>query len=765
MPLSPPPEQHPSRNTRPVWHYLSIVAAAVILVSPLIYMQRADYAVHPAKEGQPGFVGSKKCASCHKAAYDKWQGSHHRKAMAEATEETVLGDFNNTTYTDPHNGVTSRFYMRDGNFFVETEGPDGKLQEFTISHTFGYYPLQQYLIPFPGGRMQCLNIAWDDRQKQWYRLPPYEVEGPGDWLHWTRAGQTWNAMCAECHSTRLEKRFDMASNAYDTRWFEINVGCEACHGPASRHITWAETPAMGRKILADFGLTISTVRDDNDSQINSCAPCHARRYQLGDNLHGEGDLLDTLIPSLPMAGLYYPDGQILEEVYVYGSFTQSKMYMHNVRCSDCHDVHSLKLHKEGNELCLQCHSKKSYDSPSHHFHKKEFEGKPSEGHLCVKCHMPGRHYMGIDYRPDHSLRIPRPDLSAKLDTPNSCSTNDCHGDKPLEWVNKHYRTWYGTSRKPHYGETFAAAYAGEPGIIDELLSLAEDGLVPPIVRATAISLLAGYPGEKSQAVFARSIDNDNSLIRHTAIRHLARIDRKNRIQLLEPKLYDHVRGVRIEAAAALADVAPEELRPENRETFAQVLAEYRKAMEYNSDFAPQRFNLGNLEAATGNHDSAIELYRQALEIDDQFYQAKVNLAMELNRNGKNDEAATLLREVVTEHPGEHEIAYSLGLLLAEMNDYSAAADYLGRAADGMTHYTRPRYNQALALLQLKRYQEGEQALLMALQQEPANLEYFTTLINLYLNFRMTDKAKEAARMVLEAVPHHLQAKELLEKLP
>lgn len=264
-------------------------------------------------------------------------------------------------------------------------------------------------------------------------------------------------------------------------------------------------------------------------------------------------------------------------------------------------------------------------------------------------------------------------------------------------------------------------------------------------------------------MFTRALDNENSLIRQTAIRNLNHLDISTRIKLLEPKLYDHVKGVRIEAAAALASVPVDRLRPENRERFAEVLQEYREAMEYNSDFAPQRFNLGNLAAAQGRPDKAMEFYRQALIIDERFYQAKVNLAMQLNQQGQNEEAAKLLRQVVSEHPDYYELSYSLGLLLAEMEDYEGAANYLGKAADGMGGYSRARYNQALALLKLQRWEDGEQALLQALRAEPDNREYFTTLINLYLNFRMIEKARTAAEMVLEYVPDHPQALELLKR--
>jgi tetratricopeptide (TPR) repeat protein len=747
-----------------LWELAAIAATIIILLTPYIYLQRSHYRSGEEVEKDLSFVGSQKCASCHQRYFDDWQNSHHDLAMAEATEDSVVGDFENVTYTDPYNGVTSRFFRQEGKFLVETQGPGGALETFEITHTFGVYPLQQYLAPFDGGRLQCLNIAWDAQQQRWYRLPPYEVEGPEDWLHWTQGGQTWNGMCAECHSTRLEKNFDIDTNSYATTWFEIDVGCEACHGPGSSHVRWAERPAMAREPLDDFALATPTGAISSKAQIAICAPCHSRRYQLGNNTHLPADVLDTMVPSLLDEGLYYPDGQIYEEVYVYGSFVQSKMYQHDVRCSDCHDMHSLKLHKDGNDLCLQCHRAAEYDRYEHHFHKREFEGKPSDGHLCVKCHMPGRTYMGIDYRPDHSLRVPRPDLSEALETPNSCSATQCHADKELQWVNDHYLAWYGKSTKPHYGEIIAAGRATRPEAAEGLRTLAQDTLMPVIVRATALSLLRNYPGTPSLETLSAAVEDNDSLIRHTAISALAGLDNESRLRVIGPKLYDPVKGVRIEAAAALASVPKNLIKPADRQALEEGLAEYRQAMLYNSDFAPQRYNLGNLAAALGDIDQATNYYEQAIQIDEQFFPAKVNLAMLLNRNGDNERAAALLREVVQDSPELHEAAYSLGLLLAEMNLLDEAAEMLGRAADGMPGYARPRYNQALALLKLKRYEEGEQALLQVVRQEPENAEYFTTLANLYLGFRMTERAVKLAEMVLQMVPGHPQALELLQLL-
>src|SRR5262249_49461813 len=135
------------------------------------------------------FVGSETCAACHQKEASLWRTSHHRHAMDHATEESVLGDFSGARFT--YYGVQSRFFRKDGKFLVDTDGPDGKLSVFEIKYTFGVYPLQQYLIEFPDGRLQALSIAWDCRPKdkggqRWFHLYPNEDIRHDDILHWTK---------------------------------------------------------------------------------------------------------------------------------------------------------------------------------------------------------------------------------------------------------------------------------------------------------------------------------------------------------------------------------------------------------------------------------------------------------------------------------------------------------------------------------------------------------------------------------------------------
>ena len=162
--------------------------------------------------------------------------------MQVASDTTVLGDFRDRTFT--HHGRTTRFFRRQGGFFVRTEGPDGREQDFAVTHTFGVHPLQQYLVALPGGRLQALGIAWDTRRQEeggqrWYALYPDNPPRPGESIHWTGRDQNWNFMCAGCHSTGVVKNYDPASDRYRTRWAEISVGCEACHGPGAAHVAWA----------------------------------------------------------------------------------------------------------------------------------------------------------------------------------------------------------------------------------------------------------------------------------------------------------------------------------------------------------------------------------------------------------------------------------------------------------------------------------------------------------------------------------------------
>ena len=754
------------------WKITGIIATLVIIFSIPAYMLKERFSHRPpASRPAATFVGGNKCMDCHKAEYDRWQNSHHDRAMEVANDETVLGDFNNAAVK--FHGATSRFYRKDKKFFVHTQGPDGKMGDFEITHTFGWYPLQQYLVPFPGGRLQCLPITWDVKAQKWYHLYPDTPIDPKDWLYWTNAGQNWNGMCAECHSTNLKKNYDPQRDAYQTSWSEIDVSCEACHGPGSRHVQWAELPDMARPQTANYELVAIAKGMDSREQVELCAPCHSRRAILGDYTHAEPNLLDSMLPSLLTPELYFADGQILEEVYVYGSFTQSKMYRRNVRCSDCHDVHSIKKVKEGNALCLQCHRAGVYDTKAHHFHKKKGEeGQPIKsadgkilfdvgtGAECVQCHMPERPYMVIDYRADHSFRIPRPDLSIKLGTPNAC--NRCHLDKTDQWSDDYITKWYGPGRRSHYGSIIAEGQKRAAHAQKDLVELASDPLYPVIVRSTALSLLAAYPGEETSPTYELALMADEALIRRTAVDHLNVSDPKRQTELLTFMLYDPVKAVRMEAARRMTEIPDPPLDSKQKKIFQAVLDEYQNSMEYSADFAFGRYNLGNLYTGLKQSDKAIENYRAAIKIDNLFYPAKVNLAMLYNQQNQKDKAEQLLRDVVTTNPEMYEIHYSLGLLLAEKKQYEESAGHLTIASQGMPNRARIHYNLGLLLQFLKRDADAEAALIKALEIDSDNLDYLYALADFYLKKGRILKAKDIAEQIVAKYPTQRAGHDMLK---
>jgi tetratricopeptide (TPR) repeat protein len=757
------------------WKLTGLVATLIITLSIPLYLIKVSVfpATHDSNHNRDDhlFAGTLKCAECHTREYDKWKGSHHDHAMAIATSETVLGDFKNAMFTN--NGVTSRFYKNGDRFFVNTSGQDGKMMDFEITHTFGWFPLQQYLVSFDGGRLQCLPIAWDVREKKWYDLNQGTKIDPDDWLFWTNAGQNWNGMCAECHSTDLKKNYDLNSNTYNTTWSDIDVGCESCHGPGLNHVQWAETPEMGRPSVQNYNLKVKSSGVSSYELVNQCAPCHSRRAILGDYTHSEPDLLDVMLPSLLTPELYHNDGQILDEVYEYGSFTQSKMYHRDVKCSDCHDVHSIMPIKEGNDLCLTCHRANEYDTASHHFHKKKGEmGEPirsldgsilfdvGTGSECKECHMPGKNYMVIDYRLDHSFRVPRPDLSEKTGAPNACSR--CHYDKTNKWSDEWITKWYGPGRKGHYSEILTAGRVNTTGAFDDLEKLALDPLYPVIVRATALSLLSSYPLSETLRAYEISLMDSEAMIRRTAIESLNPLEDKDKVRLIAPLLYDPVKAVRIQAASALAGISTELLDNDQNRVLKRVTDEFIAAMEYSGDFSFGRFNLGNLYRALKDNKKAIEHFNAAVEIDKLFYPARVNLAMLYNEQGDKSKAEEIFRDTLKDNPNLHEIAYSLALLLAEKEEYEEAAMFMGKAADNMPLAARVHYNYGLLLQYLRRDKESELELKKANDIEPANMDFLYALFDFYFKRSEFNRAKEVAGQMIEIAPESPEVKELLD---
>ncbi len=722
-------------------------------------------------QSEATFVGSKTCTECHQKEYDDWMGSDHQLAMDTANANSVVGDFNNTTHT--FKGFTSKFYKKGDKFYVYTKGPKGKAEEYEIVYTFGVRPLQQYVIAFDKGRFQLLPIAWDVQTKSWYHMGETVYEDMeikhDDWLYWTNNGQNWNGMCVECHTTNYHKGYNTVTHEFNSTYSEINVSCEACHGPASIHNEWAAIDKNDRPEIAHFGFLVKQKNLNTEETLDQCAYCHARRSGLGNNKHEGNSYMDQFIPQLGKAPYFHLDGQILEEDYVFASFTQSKMHGNHVRCSDCHDIHGLKIKTQGNGTCWQCHDKNKYDTYEHHFHKGEpMSGLMStngiyekgNGTQCVDCHMAGAIFMGVDFRRDHSLRIPRPDLTRTIGTPNACTS--CHKDQKPEWAEKHIKDWYKHEPTLHYGTVFAAAEKSENGIDKQLVELIQNDSTANMVKAIAISYLPNYQGEQNSKIIENEFNNNNPLIRFTAVRNYFHSNQEYYINKIKIFLLDSIKSIRTEAAQKILGIPNANIGKDYEKPYNDALSEYIAYLNHSADFAGSRHNSGNLYQNLKQYERAAKEYKEAIRIDKFFIPAYINLAILYSQIKQIDEAEDVLFSLINTGESGFEGYYYLGLIKSEKNEFKDAIKYLLKAAEINPDMPRIYYNLGLLYQKSGEKAKAEKALKETLKISPDNLDYMYTLSYFYIQEKQFTKAETYAKQIIEKYPNQKIGHDLLK---
>ncbi|MFC1520440.1 multiheme c-type cytochrome [Pseudomonadota bacterium] len=637
------------------------------------------------------FVGTQTCIDCHEKQYNQWQKSHHDMSMRHADKSSVLGDFNNTSFN--FRGKTQRFYQRDGQYWITMLDTKGEAKDFKISYTLGYEPLQQYMVKFDDGRIQLIPYAWDSRSieqggQRWFHLYPDLDEH--DEFYWTNSGQNWNHMCADCHSTNLQKNFDVEKNKFNTLWSDINVGCEACHGAASEHITWSQ---QGNQNISNKGFntnlaarvaewqyqpnnTILRPKVITDTaQIDTCLQCHSRRTQLQDKQSIQTvDFHDRYSISNITGELYFADGQIYDEVFVGGSFLQSKMHQQGVSCSDCHNPHSLTLVTPKESLCFQCHLPSTYGAGKHSKHAVN-----TEADQCVTCHMPQTTYMEVDERADHSFKVPRPDLSAKFGSPNVCST--CHQDKSNDWAVNAISKWYPNTQtiKPDFAEAFFIADRG--GRVGTSLSdIANNTSVANIIRASAVERLARYPNANTLSTLITATKHHDAQIRHSAVDGSSAIPNNERWAILSPLLTDPVLAVRVKAAGALV-MQWQELNVEQQKVLSKPLQEYLDYQEFYSERGFSHTNIANVYLAKGQYEYAEKAYLKAIEIEPIFATSYANLADLYRQQGDDIKSFFVLEKGMLAQPKEATLPYSAGLNLYRQGKLQTAINYFVKATE------------------------------------------------------------------------------------
>lgn len=698
------------------------------------------------------FLGDQKCKECHKSEFKDWHGSDHDRAMMTADSTSVLGNFNNATFNSQ--GVTSRFFKKGNDYYTNTEGPDGKYHDYKIIYTFGVKPLQQYIVKFPNGHFQCLRTAWDVQKGKWFDLYPDFKIVHSEWLHWSRGGLKWNTMCSDCHSTNVRKNYDEKTNSFDTKFAIINVSCEACHGPGKQHVNDVKQQGSNYKASGYMHMTSKTAPKD---LVDQCARCHMRREQFSANYNFQGTMADHYSPQLIETPIYYADGQISDEDYVYGSFIQSKMYQNNVTCSNCHNPHSLKLKFEGNKLCAQCHVPEKYDTPKHHFHQGN-----GAGTQCINCHMPGKYYMGNDFRRDHSLRIPRPDLSIKYGTPNACV--GCHKDKTNEWAWASFKKLYGPIKEAHFSEKLAPGLLREPGADVGLLELINDKKQPEMVRASAVKALAQYQQKERLNNYIALLNDKSPLVRGTTIDILSQINNADYNNYFLPLLNDSKRTVRIKAFYALGGLSIDKVPQEYKANYQKVKKEFDTYLKLNLDFVGGQVKRANYYLKQGNLKKGIEGYEKALKIDTNDNQVRLDLANLYYRNQDFQKVEVAYKTVISQEPKYGPTYYSLGLFYAELNRLDEAITQMQKANSLMPENSRVYYNLSLLYDKNKNPIKAEKILLNGLKVDPNNQSLLYALAFHYSTNGAQEKAKSTITKLIAIDPNNVEYQTFLQSL-
>lgn len=739
------------KPSRKVWVLSSIVLVIAGALLGINVLNNETAAGEPMAGN--AFVGDAPCQSCHAKETADWKASDHYKAMLPATDSTVLGDFAGATLTA--DGVTSTFYRKNGDFYINTKELDGTVNDYKVLYIFGHFPLQQYLVAFPGGRMQVPRATWDTKTKKWFHQYAGQKIQPMDWLHWSESAQNWNTMCATCHSTNLKKNYFMEADSFHTTWSSVNVSCESCHGPGRQHVDFVSSSAY-KKGDRPLDTYIKSTKGQFQ-QLNTCTPCHALKADISQELMATGELLDDHIPQIPTTEHFHADGQIDDEVYIYTSFMQSKMMHKGVTCSNCHNPHTGKRLFANNQLCTQCHSK-TYDNASHTLHQAGTVASD-----CVSCHMPGKTYMGNDYRHDHSFRVPRPDQSVLYGTPNAC--NACHKDKSAQWAADAIKKNYGANRTYHFSDDLIPGSKLNASSEGHLTKLVRDTATPSIIRATALSYLGSIFTETSAALLRGALQDADALTRYHALRSLANFPPQQWMEAAGPLLSDKARAVRIAAADLFLSVPEANLPERYKAPFYPAREELRSYVLYQADFADGNVMIGDHYLKQADFGNAEKFYLRALKKDSLLNYSRLNLSVAQSALGKQSEALNVLKTAALISPENDRVFFNLALLHIEMKDTAAALKAFDKAVHLKSNNPRLYYNYGLLLYQKRQAAKAVEVLKKGVALNPRDEDLNYTLAYVYLQERQYPQAKRYIQFLQQINPTNPRYGSMLQMIP
>ncbi|GLR72900.1 cytochrome c3 family protein [Agaribacter marinus] len=709
-----------------------------------------------AYETENGTYSSNDCASCHQAQATNWATSHHAQSMMPLTPKSVKGAFGSQSnpVTASHMGLSASFYSsrkpdtpNDLKDYFLTLTRNGKTSTFKASYTFGVTPLQQYLVEVEskipinaslkrkdntGHRYQVFPFAWDSRPKseggqRWFTQYIDEDIKPNDRLHWQQPLQNWNGMCADCHSDNLKRGYNSSTNMFDTSFSAVNVSCLACHDDkAVPHQASKKKVANVGSWVHEQGTATAVWKGErkNNDFMETCFACHSLRSPLTDGFNSQDGFYDQFIPSLLTPPLYHDDGQIKEEVYVYGSFLQSKMYHEGVTCLDCHNPHSNKVKSETNALCAQCHSPQVFDTKTHHGHPLG-----SEGAKCINCHMPKKNFMVVDDRGDHSFKVPRPDWSQKYGIPNACQ--QCHDDKSDDWASAELAKLHGNLKARPAEESYIQLVSGVATNLNQYWTFIFDESAPAIKRATVLSIL-GQRHAVDPEKLRKALRNENVLIRLGAMAATTNMQAQQVASLLSPLLNDTAKAVRVDAASRLAGT---QLPQNYLSLFRQAFTELEAMHATNNWRGEGRMNAGIAALKMGQITDAESQYEMATFIDPYFAQGYVNLADVYRSVNKVKKEHDVYKKGIQYLPKDGLIRYAYSLYFVRQQNYNDALVQVKSAHEFEPDNTQYVYAYALILERNNRLKDAVELL------APYAVDITSPLSELYHQYKKTCQLK------------------------
>ncbi len=705
--------------------------------------------VAPDDETFAAYAGTAACTECHGEKHSGWLESNH--ALAERDPSSAL---DRTAFDPPREfrlGTQTNAVRAEGDsLLVRATGPDGAQRDFPVVRVIGHDPLRQFLVDGGNGRLQTLEASYDPHRNEWFNVYGDEDRQPGEWGHWTGRGMNWNAMCASCHNTRLRKNYDAATDSYHTRSAGMTVSCESCHGPMKEHVVAYKSGTKPRAVDPP----------SREQVLHTCASCHSRRAELTGDFAPGDDYFDHYHLTLPdMSDVYYPDGQVHGENYVFGSFLGSRMHAAGVTCLDCHDAHTTKPILPGNLLCLRCHSGGYPNSPKINPVEHSFHREDSAGNQCVNCHMPHTTYMQRHPRRDHGFTIPDPLLTKQHGVPNAC--NRCHADKDVDWALAAVEKNYGermNRRTRTRARAIARARAGDDTVKAEILALLT-GDDTPYWKGVAANVIDPWlPDAEVQQALINATKNTNSLLRAHAAFALgpaAQAGSPAAQLALRPLLEDPARSVRINAAWGLRDVV---------EPASTAGRDLERFLNFNADQPTGQLQLGAWQVARSNPTAALGHFERAVAWDSFSAALRHELAVFYGMLNRPADALSQLQAAVRLEPNQAEFHYKLGLAWNENSNVIEARNSLERAVELDPRHARAWYNLGLARQQAGQSAPAIDALFRAesIDSRDPRIPYARATIHAALG--QIAEARTAAERALRLDARFVEARQLLDSL-